>query len=251
MKSSICIATYNKPDYLAKTLESIVSQNPPFDFEVIVVDDGSTQLTWESCQPYLNFITYIRIDRQPVYRNPAIARNIAYRKAQGEVIICQSDDVIHYSENCIKRLVNDLYPKQFLIATVINIDDNGKIYSDPKGKGYGDSLRVYTSPQRKRPLFFLGSLWRKDLYAVGGNDEEFIDPSREDEWFALCLTRSLGLQPVYTSEIVGHHQHHQHCTDYQAIQRSRDLFRQKVTTRKWCASSGPWVDPSVAPNTPR
>ena len=250
MRCSICLSTYNKPYHLSRTLESILKQNPPFEFEIIVVDDGSYQTTWEALQPYLCDITYVRIDRPPGYRGPAIARNLAYRRAEGEVIICQSDDVIHYSENCIERLVNNLHEKHFLIATVYNVDTNSNSYSDPNGKGYGDQLQVYTSSQRKRPLFFLGSLWRKDLYAVGGNDEDFADPSREDVWFGLCLTRGLNLQPVYSSKIVGHHQHHQHCTDYEALKRSRLLFDQKVSKATasgiWQATDGSWRIPSAA-----
>lgn len=226
MKCSICIATYNKPEALQKTLESIASQQPSFHWEVIVVDDGSPERdTYNVCNRF-GIVRYMRVDREPGYRNPAVARNIAYREAKGEVIICQSDDVIHHSPDAIESLVSTLRPGTFVLATVINVDADGIAYRDLEGRGYGDQLMIYVSPKRRRPLFFLGALYRRDLYLVGGNDEEFVDPSGEDQWFALCLTKGLKLKPYYSSEIIGHHQCHTHCTDYTAIARSQKLLKQ-------------------------
>jgi len=237
MKASICLSTYNKASALAKTLESVVSQTPPFEAEVIVVDDGSTDNTKDVCRDYP--VEYHYLDR-PGYCNPAPARNVAYRAARGEVVICQSDDVVHTASDTIERLVDDLRVGRFLIATVINVDGDGNPFADTQGKGYGDALTVYTSPVRQRPLFFLGSVYRQDLYAVGGNDEDFVGPGYDDDWFAACLINGRGLWADYSSNIVGHHQHHPHTQDYDAVEKSRRLFDRKVVTEYWCSSGGPW-----------
>jgi len=245
-KVSICIATYDKPLALRKTLDSIVSQDPEFTWELIVVDDGSpTDETTKVCEDFPK-VQYHRIDRAPGYRNPAKARNVAYRMAKGEIIIAQSDDVVHRSPNCITALVNAITPGAFVIATVINTKD-GCVYSDPKSGGYGDQLKIYTSPSRQRPLFFLGALYRRDLYAVGGNDEEFEAPSGEDRWFGLCLMNGLGLTPIYSSRILGHHQAHPHC-DPALVAPSQELIRRKIvyaqanrSRASWTASGGPWL----------
>lgn len=245
MKCSICIATYDKPEALRRTLKSVVVQTIPFDWELIVVDDGSPgDKTREICDEF-ETIQYVRIDREPDYRNPSVARNLAYRRAKGEVIICQSDDVIHHTPDSVEKLVSRLLPGSFVLATVINVDSEGNPYRDATGKGYGDSMQVYVSPQKKRPLFFLGALYRKDLYAVGGNDEEFTAPSGEDRWFALCLMNDRNLNPVYLSDVVGHHQAHAHC-DPDMVQPSQDLVRRKTTLARsgkipWCSSGGSWV----------
>ena len=244
MKVSICIATYNKKNYLEKVLTSIYRQTVPFDFEVIVVDDGSPDegATDRVCRDFP--VHYIHINRKPGYHNPAHARNLAYKRARGEIIICQSDDVIHRNRNTIQRLADEITPGHFVIASVSNICTNGKPYTDIVGEGYGDKLLVYTSPEKRRPLFFLGSLYRSDLYAVGGNDEDFVDPSREDVWFGLCLTEGLKLKPIYSS-VVGLHLHHPHTTDYDAISRSRIIFNQKVRearrTGTWQSAGGAWI----------
>ena len=246
MKCSICIAAYDKPHHLNRVLESIFKQSPPFDFEVIVVDDGTLdEGIVEVCTNYPVIYRRLLDPCRTSYCNPAAARNVAYREATGEVIICQSDDVIHYSKDCIQNLVSELAPNHFVIATVVNVDCNGTFYADPKGKGYGDKLVEYTSPKKQRPLFFLGALCRQDLYAVGGNDEEFVYPSGEDQWFAKCLINGLGLRATYSRKVVGHHLHHPHTEDYEGIQQSQTLLKQKIqlaTQRKvpWTAFGGPW-----------
>ncbi|MFH1737518.1 MAG: glycosyltransferase family 2 protein [bacterium] len=239
MKASVCLATCNRADVLERTLASIFTQCPGFEWEVIVADDASEDGTSEVCRDYS--VEYHRIDRLPGYRNPAAARNVAYRAARGEVVICQSDDVLHTRLDTIDRLVGDLEPGKFLIATVTNVNENGKPYGDRAGKGWGDGLVEYTGHRHRRPLFFLGSLWRRDLYAVGGNDEEFIGPGYDDDWFAACLVDGLGLEAAYSSKIIGHHQHHQHTQDWRGVEMSRELFKQKMASGVFCSSGGPWV----------
>ena len=131
IKASICLSTYNKPTYLNRVLASIDCQSPPFDFEVVVVDDGSSDLSTESvCLAYSNLnLRYYRINRESTYRNPSVARNVAYRMVDGEVLILQSDDVVHIGP-AISKLVELLenpieksdFNRSFIIATVYNVD---------------------------------------------------------------------------------------------------------------------------------
>ncbi len=243
MTCSICLATHDKPDHLNRVLQSIFCQQPGFDFEVIVADDGNNQETARVCRRYP--VIYHSMQRTDAsYRNPAKARNASYRRARGDVVICQSDDVVHAGPDAIERLVTDLQTGCFLIATVINTDEQGNPCCEPDA-GVGSGLMTYTGPLRPRPLFFLGSLWRRDLYAAGGNDEEFERPCSEDVWFALCLTQGLGLSPVYTERVVGHHLRHPHFSDCAAIEESQRLLIRKLANARagrsaYRASGGAW-----------
>jgi glycosyltransferase involved in cell wall biosynthesis len=243
VQCSICIAAYDKPRPLARVLESIYTQSPPFAFETIVVDDGSPIPLAKVCEPFP--VHYVRIERPPGFRNPSRARNVAYRMAKGEVIIAQSDEVIHASERAIERLVGSLTPGRFVIATVFNVDKHGRTVFDKGIVQNQRGIAQYTGPATRRPFFFLGSLYRADLYAVGGNDEDFVEPCYDDDWFALCLTRGRQLDAYYAADIVGHHQHHAHFHDAPAIGRSRQIFDRKVAEATagralWQASGGPW-----------
>lgn len=223
MKSfSVVMATYNKAWALPRVLGSILRQMNP-QGEVIVVDDGSTDNTAEICNHYP--LRYKRLDDAVgVSRNPATARNVGYCMAKGEVIIAQSDDVVHVEDTVIP-LVDNLKEGQVQIATVWDFHNNQKGI-------------LYTGKRKPRVLFFLGSLWRKDLYAVGGNDEEFEGPGREDVWFGLCLTKGLGLQPIYRDDVVGHHLHHSQAHPREYMQSQ--TFKRKVRSDCFVASGGPW-----------
>ncbi len=231
MRCSICIATFNRPQSLSKTLVSIFNQSPNFDYEVIVVDDGSPNGdTGKLCLAYP--LKYSFIDREPVYRNPSVARNLAYKQATGEVIICQSDDVYH-SPGAIQRLVDELHYGEFVIATVVNVNERGQaVAPNPWGPRY----KEFTSPRMPRPLFFLGSLFREDLYAVGGNDEEFTRPGRDDVWFADCLINGRGLLPRY-STVVGYHQDHTRPALTSHYTASKNLYKIK---RDQAQKNGLW-----------
>jgi len=248
-KCSICIATKNKAVPLRRTLRSIVDQRPGFDYEIIVADDGSEDNTKGVCLefeketagvsgPDVGF-KYIHLEN-PRYRNPSVARNATYREAKGEIVIAQSDDVIHHSPDAIKMLVSELQHGEFVIATVVNWDMGT---GSPAKFG---RLTEYTGLSNPRPLFFLGALWRSDLYAVGGNDEEFVEPCYDDDWFADCLIHGLKLKPRFLTNVVGHHQHHSRPSNLAAMAKiSKRLYRRKVADAKagkipWCASGGPW-----------
>ena len=55
---SVIIPTYNSARFIAATLDSVLAQTDQ-DFEITVVDDGSTDNTRAVLQPYLDRITYI------------------------------------------------------------------------------------------------------------------------------------------------------------------------------------------------
>lgn len=244
MRCSICIATHDKPSLLKNTLRSIFSQpiTDSGDVEVIVVDDrGIGSLNRRTCEAFP--VKYLRLEGEPGFRNPARARNVAYREARGEIIICQSDDVMH-GYDAIRRLTTELRRGEFLIATVWNVDDD-LLPVGLRGHGVrGERIKLLTGSDNPRPLFFLGSLWREDLYAVGGNDEDFTVGGREDMWFADCLIKERRLTPRFI-DVLGYHQDHDRPADTQEMSDlSAQVYRRKIAeskvTNHWMASGGPW-----------
>jgi glycosyltransferase involved in cell wall biosynthesis len=196
MKASITIATHNRADALDKTLASIFRQHVSFPFEVIVVDDGSNDHTSDVLVKYPVIMS--RIERAPVHRNPAPARNLAITMAQSDILIMQSDDVMHQSPDTIETLVREVetHPQSAVLATVLNVDANNTV------------LGTYVSRRVRRAFFFLGAIRREHIYAIGGNDEEFTQPGYEDAWLRDCLIYGAHIPFLYSDRVVGHHQDH-------------------------------------------
>lgn len=89
---SIIVPTYNRAHLIVKTLHSILEQSFR-DFEVIVVDDGSTDNTEEVLQPFLSEkVRYYKITNGERAR----ARNFGIKQAQGMYIsFVDSDDLLY------------------------------------------------------------------------------------------------------------------------------------------------------------
>ena len=78
---SVIIPTYNYGRYISEAVESVLAQTYT-DFEVIVVDDGSTDQTPQVLERYTGVIRYIRQENMGVVE----ARNRGIRESRGEFI---------------------------------------------------------------------------------------------------------------------------------------------------------------------
>ncbi|AGI23571.1 glycosyl transferase family protein [Pseudomonas sp. ATCC 13867] len=106
---SVVVPCHNHGRFLLDTLRSLRSQTLQ-DFEVIVVDDGSTEQSTLQLLALLKQMTAIRLLRQP-NAGPGAARNLGIRHARGRYICClDSDDCLvdSYLEKCAVMLESDL-----------------------------------------------------------------------------------------------------------------------------------------------
>ena len=85
-KVSIIIPTHNRPDMLAKAIESAVDQSLS-DLEVIVVDDGSSVPV-----DYEGEDERVRVHRHSIAQGVSAARNAGLSLANGEYIAFLDDD---------------------------------------------------------------------------------------------------------------------------------------------------------------
>lgn len=93
MTLSIIIPTYNSEHFLTFLLDSILSQSFK-DFEMIVVNDGSTDKTAQILSDYSARDQRIKVINKS-NEGVAIARNTALKQAKGEYILfCDADDVM-------------------------------------------------------------------------------------------------------------------------------------------------------------
>ncbi len=105
MKLSFILPAYNVEDYIDACLDSVTTQDiPTADYEIIVVNDGSTDSTPAHIQRYAERFPNIIIINQE-NRGQSAARNAGLEKARGEYVwFVDSDDTVCF--NCLRFLLD-------------------------------------------------------------------------------------------------------------------------------------------------
>lgn len=85
---SIVVPCYNYADRVVNAIEGALGQQTNVDFEVIVVNDGSTDKSGDTISKYSDKVTIITMPNQGV----AAARNAGIRQARGQYIACVDAD---------------------------------------------------------------------------------------------------------------------------------------------------------------
>ncbi len=107
------MTSYNKPEYIAKSLQSILNQTFS-DFELILMDDNSNEDTLKKIRPFLkdDRIRFYQSDVKTLEERVEKIRyaeliNQALNKAQGEYISYATDDNC-YRKNRLEKMVSYL-----------------------------------------------------------------------------------------------------------------------------------------------
>lgn len=102
IKISVIIPCYNQENFIRETLDSVLAQSFS-DYEIVVVNDGSTDSSLEIINEYREkYSQKINIVNQE-NKGPSAARNSGIREAQGEYIYpLDGDDKI--SADCLQSL---------------------------------------------------------------------------------------------------------------------------------------------------
>lgn len=122
---SIIMPAYNCGDFISITLDSVIAQTYQ-DWEVIIVDDCSTDNTEEVVNSYKSKdprIKYYKLDKNS---GAAVARNAAVDFAEGQYMAFLDSDDVWYPEKLYKQIG---YMKQnkynFTCTSYTKIDENG------------------------------------------------------------------------------------------------------------------------------
>ena len=135
MRFSIIIPTYNRAAFLPKAVESVLAQTYT-DWELIIVDDGSTDNTHEVVSQYKDErITYIYQENA----ERSAARNNGIVHAKGEYV-CFLDSDDYYLENFLTDLNqtiidNDNKPYLYFHNVIAECEGNKRAFAEPLPNG--------------------------------------------------------------------------------------------------------------------
>ncbi|MEM7620448.1 MAG: glycosyltransferase [Pseudomonadota bacterium] len=142
---SIVIPTYNRKEYVFGAIKSVLNQTFK-DFELIVVDDGSTDGTHEEIDVFSDErLRYV----YQANRGAPVARNTGISAARGEYIsFLDSDDV--FLENKLARVFEEI--QKFPTETIL-ISSHERVKAD-KSSIYYNPEKCLTPPEFKRLLHY-------------------------------------------------------------------------------------------------
>ena len=147
MKLSIVVPMYNSEKYIGKCLESLVSQEiSNQEYEIIVINDGSTDGSKDIVKNYINKYKNIRIISVE-NGGQSKARNIGIDNAKGEYIFfVDSDDYI--SKNSLKRLLDRSieYKLDMMFFDLKQVDDENEVdckYNMDNGLKIKDGIQYF------------------------------------------------------------------------------------------------------------
>lgn len=205
---SVIVPAYNAAETLGECLAALLDQSMPREeYEVIVVDDGSTDATQEVVEQYaVHLLTQAN-------QGPAAARNLGVSHAQGEILLFTDADCVP-AQNWIEAMVGPFVDAEIvgakgvyrtwqkeLVARFVQLEYEDK-YDRMRREPYIDFIDTYSAAYRK-------TVFQKN----GGFDPAFPQASGEDIDFSWRLSRR-GYNMVLAPNAVVYHRHVASVLDY-------------------------------------
>lgn len=187
---TVATITYNHEKYIASAIESILNQTFE-DFELIVVDDGSTDATAAIIQGFNDpRIRYIWQENQ----GPSGARNTAIRAARGQLLAQMSGDDIAVSTR-LERQVEQLQamPDHLIFSHCRAINDLGEQIENPGIRNF--NRENWSREKTLRHFFLEGNCFlapsamaaTKHFRAIGPYRPELLQAQDYDMWVRFLL----------------------------------------------------------------
>ena len=201
---SVIIPTYNRLPILQKCLQGLAQQQiaaPVKEYEVIVVDDGSNDGTWDWLSDYQQQMPQLRCFRQQ-NAGPAAARNVGLDQANGDIIVFIDSDLVvtdsflqAHGNALIREFAKLGHQRLFTYGAVINTCNFDNPTAEP-----------YKITDFSAAYFATGNVAipRHLLNQVGNFDTRFKQYGWEDLELGVRL-KKIGVKLIKCPEAVGYH----------------------------------------------
>ena len=203
-KVSVIIPTYNYAHFISEAVESVLAQTFPI-FEIIVVDDGSSDNTEEVVKQFGDKVKYIKQKNGGV----GLARNTGAKNSGGDYIAFLDADDVWLPEKIEHQIQLFQTDDQIGLNTTAMLEfdvtgTTGRIYSEGKNGWCADSL-LLLEPVAIGP----GSttLVKREVFEkIGGFDESRELYPSEDWEFCYRVAREFKL--AFLSDVLVRYRNH-------------------------------------------
>lgn len=130
---SVILPTYNGEKYLKQSIESILKQTYK-NFELIIVNDCSTDLTFNIAKEYESKDSRVKVISNKENKKLPMSLNIGFEAAKGDYFTWTSDDN-YYEPDALEEMLNFLKKNPAIDLVYTNyqrIDENGNFLDEVK-----------------------------------------------------------------------------------------------------------------------
>lgn len=218
LHASIIIPTYNSQNRIRKTIDAIKKQKTKHQYEIIIVDDGSTDNTKEEVKK--TNAVYIYQEN----KGPASARNNGAKKAIGEILIFLDDDCIP-TKNWIDEMLTPFKKKEIMGVQGAYITKQERLIPQFIQAEIEERYK-----HMKKYVDFIGTYsaaYRKDIFLRNeGFDETYSKANAEDTELSYRLSKTNKL--IFNKNAKVEHTHPTTLTKYIKTKFTRAYWRVKL-----------------------
>lgn len=120
---SLILPAYNEEKTIAKSIEQGLNQDYKGNIEIIVIDDGSTDRTYEVAEKYADEYTNVKVIQHRENRGKSHALNTGFAEAKGEISIFSDTDSVLAPDAVSKMVPHFKDPKVGMVAGMIVIEN--------------------------------------------------------------------------------------------------------------------------------
>ena len=246
-KVSVIIPTYNREKLIIRAIESVLAQTYK-DFEIVVVDDGSSDATKTALAPFDGKIKYIYQDNAGI----ALARNRGIKESAGDYIAFLDSDDYWVPEKLAEQVkILDAYPKVGIVfAPMPIVNENGETLGrKPAGKT-GKNLKELLEHWGDLPTSTV--MTRRECFEKAGVFDPALPPMEDfDMW--LRIARYYDLHEIEGKILAYYYRHSKQTTSsklkvYEGLVKSytkalksfpeapRKLMRARISSNQYTLS---------------
>lgn len=203
---SVIMPCFNAEPFVEQAIESVFGQSHP-SVELIVIDDGSTDASFQKLEEACKRFPGLKVIRQN-NQGPYPARNLGIASAQGDfVAFLDADD--YWSPDCLEKLYNAMTSSDADISycgwqNISEVDQNGPPYIPPAYEDEDIILSLLTNG----PWPIHAALVRRPLIdRVNGFSTRYFSSMDYDFWLRLS---AVSKKIIRVPEVLAFYRWHQY-----------------------------------------
>lgn len=171
-ETSVIIPTYNEEKDIVDAIKSLKKQIYK-RFEIIVVDDGSTDNTVKNIRKFEE----VKIIKGQ-HKGPGFSRNLGAKKAKGKILVFIDADMT-FDKNYVKKLVEPLLKNKKIIGTTHELE----IVKNTKNTWSRCWGKIRVDKNEAKDVKIFRAMRRKCFLDLGGFDPKYGYADDQTFWF--------------------------------------------------------------------